>query len=117
MGKNYAGVCPNLTGWQLLIGSTAYPQQLVKADRPSECFMQNQKSFGSLYSTSHCGSATKYNFAKASKVGGATTTGEYAAYTTLPANMTAFLATANANKWYQALDLEIINSLKETLYT
>ena len=23
----------------------------------------------------------------------------------------------NANKWYQALDLEIINSLKETLYT
>ena len=49
---NYAGVNPNLSSWQLLIGSTAYPQQQVKADRPSECFMQNQKSFGSLYSTS-----------------------------------------------------------------
>jgi hypothetical protein len=50
----------------LLIGSTAYPQQLVKANRPSECFMQNQKAFGSLYSTSHCESASKLNFAKAS---------------------------------------------------
>jgi hypothetical protein len=115
--KNYAGVCPNLTGWQLLIGSTAYPQQLVKADRPSECFMQNQKSFGSLYSTSHSGSATKYNFAKASKVGGATATGEYAVYNQQPASMAGFIVAANANKWYQALDLEIINSLKETLYT
>ena len=28
-----------------------------------------------------------------------------------------FLLDANANKWYQALDLKIINSLKETLYT
>jgi hypothetical protein len=65
---NYGGVCPNLSTWQLLIGSTAYPQQPVKADRPSECFMQNQKSFGSLYSTSHCGSATKYGFAKAELV-------------------------------------------------
>ena len=82
--KNYAGVCPNLTGWQLLIGSTAYPQQLVKADRPSECFLQNQKSFGSLYSTSHCGSATKLNFARASQKGGALATGEYAAYLPRP---------------------------------
>ena len=37
---NYAGVCPNLSTWQLRIGSTAYPQQPVKADRPSECFIQ-----------------------------------------------------------------------------
>jgi hypothetical protein len=28
---NYAGVCPNLTGWQLLIGSTAYPQPVSKS--------------------------------------------------------------------------------------
>ena len=95
-----------------MIGSTAYPQQLVKADRPSECFMQNQKAFGSLYSTSHCGSATKINFAKASTAGG-----EYGAYTQKPGSYAGFLVDANANKWYQALDLEIINSLKETLYT
>jgi hypothetical protein len=114
---NYAGVCPNLTGWQLLIGSTSYPQQPVKADRPSECFMQNQKSYGSLYSTSHCGSASRFNFARASKIGGGLgATGEYSAYTQKPSSMANFNA-AYANKWYQALDLEIINSLKETLYT
>ena len=109
---NYAGVCPNLSTWQLLIGSMAYPQQQVKADRPSECFMQNQKAFGSLYSTGHSGSITKYNFAKAS-----TTSGEYASYTTKPDNMTGYINDSNANKWYQVLDLEIINNLKETLYT
>jgi hypothetical protein len=109
---NYAGVNPNLSSWQLLIGSTAYPQQLVKADKPSECFMQNQKAFGSLYSTSHCGSATKLNFAKASTIGG-----EYTAYNLKPSSYAGFFVDANANKWYQALDLEIINSLKETLYT
>jgi len=96
----------------LLIGSTAYPQQLVKADRPSECFMQNQKSFGSLYSTSHCGSATKLNFAKASTAGG-----EYLGFDIKPSSYAAFEVSSTANKWYQALDLEIINSLKETLYT
>jgi len=112
--KNYAGVCPNLASWQLLIGSTAYPQQLVKADRPSECFMQNQKAFGSLYSTSHCGSCNRYNFNKASTIGG-----EYAAFNT-KANIDTFAKAIDykyANKWYQALDLEIINSLKDTLYT
>ena len=109
---NYAGVCPNLSSWQLLIGSTAYPQQLVKADRPSECFMQNQKAFGSLYSTSHCGSTNKYNFSKASTAGG-----EYTAYSAKPASYAGFFVDSNANKWYQALDLEIINCLKETLYT
>jgi len=62
--KNYGGVCPNLSSWQLLIGSTAYPQQLVKADRPSECFMQNQKAFGALYSSSHSGSAPRIAFFK-----------------------------------------------------
>ena len=109
---NYAGVCPNLSSWQLLIGSTAYPQQPVKADRPSECFMQNQKSFGSLYSTSHCGSCTKYNFSKAS-----TTGGEYLGFDLKPSTYAGYLVDSTANKWYQALDLEIINSLKETLYT
>jgi hypothetical protein len=111
---NYAGVNPNLSSWQLLIGSTAYPQQLVKADRPSECFMQNQKAFGSLYSTSHCGSCNRYSFNKASSAGG-----EYQMYS-LRTDVNTFdkcRTVRNANKWYQALDLEIINSLKETLYT
>jgi hypothetical protein len=116
MEGNYAGVCPNLNTWQLLIGSTAYPQQPVKADRPSECFMQNQKSFGSLYSTSHSGCASRYGFSKASTKGG-----EYMGYTirgsTAVDTMAEIVSHRNANKWYQSLDLEIINSLKKTLYT
>ena len=72
--------------------------------------MQNQKSLGSLYSTSHCGSATKYNFAKASTAGG-----EYLGYMQKPGTYAGFLSDLNASKWYQALDLEIINSLKETI--
>ena len=91
--------------------------------------MQNQKSFGSLYSTSHCGSASKGNFAKASTIGGSAgftgtspnqiSLGEYAAYGTSTAINTLALTidNGNASKWYQALDLEVINSLKETLYT
>ena len=115
MKKNYAKVCPNLESWQLLIGLTAYPQQSVKADRPSECFMQNQKAFSSLYSTSHCGSCNRYNFNKASTIGG-----EYAAFTKtvdVGTDLAKFTDFLYANKWYQALDLEIINSLKDTLYT
>ena len=76
--------------------------------------MQNQKTFGSLYSTSHSGSASKREFARAS-----TADGEYLAYTpTQTATKTIAETTALPhNKWYQALDLEITNSLKETLYT
>ena len=114
LAKNYAGVCPNLNSWQLLIGSTAYPQQLVKASRPSECFMQNQKSFGSLYSTSHCGSATKKEFARAS-----TAADEYLAYSPTQSATTTVANTLllPSSKWYQMLDLEIINNLKDNLYT
>ena len=76
--------------------------------------MQNQKAFGSLYSTSHCGSCNRYSFNKASSAGG-----EYQMYS-LRTDVNTFdkcRTVRNANKWYQALDLEIINSLKETLYT
>ena len=115
---NYGGVNPNLSSWQLLIGSTAYPQQLVKADKVAECFMQNQKAFGALYSSSNSGSAARFVFSKASTLSTSVTSSgsEYYAYSTKPADY-ASIATAVANKWYQALDLEIINNLKETLYT
>ena len=74
--------------------------------------MQNQKAFGALYSSGHCGSITKFNFAKASSIGG-----EYSAFTVKPTIMSGYTNDNNANKWYQVLDLEIINNLKETLYT
>ena len=79
-------------------------------------------------SNSHSGSACRYNFGKASTLGGArgATTdatpipiGEYAAYITRASvdTYTEAVFYKGAQKWYQALDLEIINSLKETLYT
>jgi hypothetical protein len=76
--------------------------------------MQNQKAFGSLYSTSHCGSASKTQFARAS-----TAANEYEAYQATQGATTTIADTLGlpSNKWYQALDLEIINNLKETLYT
>ena len=96
---NYGGVNPNLSSWQLLIGSTAYPQQLVKADKVAECFMQNQKAFGALYSSSNSGSAARFTFSKASTLSTAPTSSgsEYYPYSTKPADITA-LATAVANK-------------------
>jgi hypothetical protein len=110
--KKYGGVNPNLNSWQLIIGSTSYPQQPVKADKPSECFMQNQKSYGSLYSTSHNGSSLKSNFSKASTAGG-----EYYAYSNNTLRTYANTTTPDVfNKWYQALDVEVINGMKETLY-
>ena len=65
-----------------------------------------------MNSTGHCGSITKYNFAKAASAGG-----EYLGFTTKPSSLLNFMIASNANKWYQVLDLEIINNLKETLYT
>lgn len=119
LGKTYAGVNPNRQSWQLLLGSTAYPQQPVKCTKVSECFYQNQKSYGSLYSTGHCGSANYRTFAKASTVGGGFgATGQYHAFTTKPADRAGYInSVENANKWYQALDLEVINQLKDTLFT
>ena len=46
-----------------------------------------------------------------------TATSEYAAYLPRPTTGLGDIDNLNSNKWYQALDLEVINSLKETLYT
>jgi len=68
------------------------------------------------------------NFARASTIGGSrgftgtvaganqVSLGEYGAYLVKPTTLANF-DKENSNKWYQALDLEVINSLKETLYT
>lgn len=106
-------VNPNLTNWNLIIGSTSYPQQPVKASSVAECYYQNIKAFGSVYSAGHSGSARRTEFARASA-----TQGEYTAYNTTAltfANINA--ATAPASKWAQCLDLEVLNNLKESLYS
>jgi hypothetical protein len=122
----YGGVNPNLTDWCLVINSTTYPQQRVKVPKVSECVYQNSKAFGSVYSTSHSGSYNRDSFAKCSVAGTATTNREYSVYApalaTAPAPTLANLqgetmTSAMSNKWYQALDLEKINQLKNEIYS
>jgi len=55
-------------------------------------------------------------FSKASTVSTTASGSEYNKYSTVPGDYPG-IATTVPNKWYQAVDLEIINNLKETLYT
>lgn len=106
------GVNPNLTSWQVIINGQSYPQRPIQATNRSECFMQNQKAFGSVYSTNHSGCASINEFAVAST--GATYNSNYKTYTTSTA---LDILKTNANKFYNCVDLETINNLKDTLYS
>lgn len=118
---NYGGVNPNLQNWQLLIGSTAYPQIACKSYSLAEVFYQNQKSFGSFYSTAHCGSVDRPSMAKCSKKGTSKFTQEFSDYTvdrpTTVANAVLGDASKFSNKYYNSLDVEIINQLKNSIYS
>lgn len=114
--KSFGGVNPNLgnNGWQIIVNSTPYPSQPVKCASPAECFYQIQKAWGSLYSSSHSGSLTQNNFSVADTAGG-----EYSIYmktADIPVKANASGA-LNANKFYNVIDLEIINNFKDSLYS
>ena len=116
----YGGVNPNLQSWQLMIGSTAYPQLPCKSYSLAEVFYQNQKSFGSFYSTGHCGSVDRPSMSKCSKKGTSKFTFEFSNYTaTAPTFLQAIaqVASTRSNKYYNTLDVEIINQLKNSLYS
>ncbi len=106
--KTLAGVNPNLENWNFVVNGISYPQRPVQAKYPAEAFLQNQKSFGSVYSTSHSGGASRTEFNTASTA----YNNYYRPYNNLPANLES-----RANKWYQCLDLETMNSNKESLYS
>lgn len=118
---NLAGVNPNLQSWNLIIGSTSYPQQPVKVTSVGECYYQNSKSFGAFYSAGHSGSVTRESFAVASTVGGgAPSNGEYNAYNAnanSATNPSDFELKSVSNKFYQCIDLETINQMKSSLYS
>ena len=115
----YGGVNPNLQNWQLMIGSTAYPQLPMKSYSVAEQFYQNQKSFGAFMSTNHCGSCVRSNINKCSlPAAGSKYTSEFIAYTSVQPNSVVNMTLQNnANKYYCSLDLELINQLKNTLYS
>jgi hypothetical protein len=114
--KTYSGVNPNLENWQFIVNGISYPQRPVQAKYPSEAFMQNQKSFGSVYSTSHPGGATRNEFNTASTAYNLYHRPYFAA--TLSGGILLYQnIETRANKWFQCLDLETINSNKESLYS
>jgi len=122
--KLYGGVNPNLQNYQLFIGATAYPQLPVKSYSIAEQFYQNQKSFGAFVSTSHCGSCDRSSMPKCSlpvaPVPGQPPnkyTGEFTAYTQAKPSLANIITSPYSNKYYCALDLELINQLKNTLYS
>lgn len=106
--KTFAGVNPNLDNWNFIVNGISYPQRPVQAKYPAEAFLQNQKSFGSVYSNTHSGGATRQEFNTAST-----------AYNNFhrPFNTAVNQLEQRANKWYQCLDLETINTNKESLYS
>lgn len=114
----YGGVNPNLQNYQLMIGSTAYPQLPVKSYSVAEQFYQNQKSFGAFMSTNHCGSMNRSSFAKCSlPVVGSKFTSEFSAYVNAKPAIAAMITSESSSKYYCSLDLELINQLKNTLYS
>lgn len=111
LAPGFDGVNPNLQNYNLVIGSTSYPQQPVKGD-VSEIYYQNCKSFSSFYSASHTGSCLRLSMSKASTAGG-----EFLAYANNSTTFANALLPANNNKFYCVLDLETINQNKESLYS
>ena len=109
--RNFSGVNPNLRDYQLQIGASSYPVQPIKTNSISEIYYQNSKAFGAFYAGSHNGSCNRSNMNKASTAGG-----EYVDYET-----DATVPFANryneSNKFYCFLDLEVLNQLKQNLYS
>jgi hypothetical protein len=110
---NFGGVNPNLQNWNLLIGSKSYPQQPVAANRVASSFIQNQKSWASMYSPLLCGNVSRASFAVAST---AYAGSEFAAYRTKQSLANTKLRSLS-NQWSQWLDLETINLSKSSLFT
>jgi len=106
--KKFSGINPNLQSYQLIVGNRTFPQQPVDASKLSVCFAENQKSYGSLYSSQHTGSCTRKTFGVASTAYmGAT--GEWKAFQ--DASNVAYatlISNVSGNKFTQHLDLETL---------
>jgi hypothetical protein len=108
----FAGVCPNAQSWNLLIGSKSYPQQPVAAFRVANSFMENQKSFAALYSSVYNSNTSRASYAVSSTLG----FGDYSVYR-IKQTLANTKLRSLANQWSAFLDLEVINQLKNSLYS
>lgn len=111
--KTFGGINPNIStgGWQFIVNGEAKPSQPVRCDKLADVMYQVQKAWGSLYSASHSGTMTRDGMRKAINA-----FGEYLAFPTTVA-AEAVLDDNNCAKFYQCIDLEVINNLKDSLFS
>ncbi len=109
--KTFGGINPNGQDIVFITNGQYYPQRPIKLNNPSEVYMQQQKAFGSIKSYSHSGSASKNNLCRRSDVD---SDGLYNAPVNDPATLSDLLI--ESNQFYLAIDTEIINTNKDSLY-
>ncbi len=108
--KSFGAVNPNLNDFVFITNGNQYPIRPVRVNiNPSEAFNQVQKAYGSLYSGSHGGCMGRMEFARRSNGNNQ----YYSALTTAtPANILVA-----SNKFYLAIDTELINYDSDSLYS
>ncbi len=105
--KSYGGSNPNGTDLVFITNGTQYPQRPLRLANPSECYNQVQKSLGSLYSNNHSGCMGKAEFCRRM-----TANDNYLVTATTIANVPNY-----SNKFYLAIDTELINYDSDSLYS
>jgi hypothetical protein len=111
---NFGGVNPNLDSWQFVTNGTSYPQRPIKAWNPSEAYNQMQKAQGALYSLTHSGCANRNSYCVAST---ATYGSIYPYWRAYDSALTTTELEVGGNKFYNCLDVEVVNQNKDSLYT
>jgi hypothetical protein len=104
--QTFGGVNPNANDVVFITNGKYYPQRPVKLTNPSEVYMQIQKSFGSIKSYSHSGSIGINELRRRNAANN---------WYNLPVTTKASLDNYG-NKFYLAIDTEIINTNKSSLY-
>ena len=109
--QTFGGVNINLYDVVFITNGKYHPQRPIKCTNPSECYMQIQKAFGSVKSYSHSGCIGKTEFCRRDAQD------TECLYNT-PLTNKALLSDADGggNKFYLAIDTEIINTNKNSLY-
>ncbi len=125
--KTFGGVNCNLYDVVFITNGKYHPQRPIKCTNPSECYMQIQKAFGSVKSYSHSGCIGKTEFCRRdardadimyntpilpvkpelNSDGSVKTPGN---------NQQLISKEGGGNKFYLAIDTEIINTNKNSLY-
>ena len=107
--QTFGGVNPNGNDVVFITNGKYFPQRPIRLTNPSEVYMQQRKAFGSIKSTSNSGSIRKLNMCRRQ-----TPDSLHSGYITTVTQLVATLPLAN--QYYLAIDTEIVNTNKNSLY-